>query len=64
MMNKPRVDTAAIFWFIGFVVVSICFVFIKKIKKDMRRIHQLSMQIVPAVLVAEEPYVPDLPMVQ
>ena len=53
-----------LFVFLAFLVVSTCYMFIKKYKKDMQRIHQLSMQIAPAVLVVEEPYVPDLPMVQ
>lgn len=45
---------------IGFIVLGSCIVYIKKCKRDMHRIRQLNMQVVPAVLV-EEPYVPELP---
>lgn len=59
-----KYEDIMLFAFIGLVVLYSCILYVKKCKRDMHRIRQLNMQVVPAVLV-EEPYVhncvPELP---
>ena len=59
-MNIYGVLDSLFFACIVFLVLCSCTVYINKCNRDMHRIRQLNMQVVPAVLV-EEPYVPELP---
>ena len=52
-MNIHVVGDNILFFILGITVIWSCGLIIKKFKKDMRRLRQLNLQVVPAIEVVE-----------
>ena len=52
-MNIHVVGDNILFFILGITVICSCGLIIKKYKKDMQRLRQLNLQVVPAVEVVE-----------